>query len=126
MAYATAQMVSAGFRELDADETDRCEALLEEAGVLIDAAAPNAAEELKALCSCRMVRRALGDAGNTFPLGATQGTVSAGGYSQTWTVGSSGTTGELYFGRLEKKLLGIGNQIGAGNPLAALVPGVPS
>lgn len=117
MGYATTQMVAAGFRELTADEEDRCAALLEEAGVLIDATGTTAKDKIKALVSCRMVRRALGDSDTTIPLGATQGTISAGGYSQSWTVGASGTTGELYFGRLEKKLLGIGNAIGAGNPL---------
>lgn len=117
MGYATTQMVAAGFRELTADEEDRCAALLEEAGVLIDATGTTAKDEIKALVSCRMVRRALGDSDTTIPLGATQGTISAGGYSQSWTVGASGTTGELYFGRMEKKLLGIGNAIGAGNPL---------
>ena len=121
MAYATAQMVAAGFRDLDADEADRCEALLNEAGAMIDAAGSTALDEIKALVSCRMVRRALGD--SSIPLGATQGTISAGGYSQSWTVGANGSTGELYFGRIEKKLLGICDAIGAGNPLGELVPG---
>jgi hypothetical protein len=120
--YATTQMVEAGFRELTPDEEDRCTALLEEAGVLIDATGTTAADNVKALVSCRMVRRALGDSDNTIPLGASQGTISAGGYSQSWTVGANGSTGELYFGRFEKKLLGISNTIGAGNPLGALVP----
>ena len=122
MAYATPQMVEAGFRELTADEEDRCTALLEEAAVMIDACGSTAQDEIKALVSCRMVRRALGDSDTTIPLGATQGTIAAGGYSQSWTVGASGTTGELYFGRIEKKLLGISDAIGAGNPLGALVP----
>jgi len=122
MAYATPQMVEAGFRELTADEEDRCTALLEEAAVMIDACGSTAQDEIKALVSCRMVRRALGDSDTTIPLGATQGTIAAGGYSQSWTVGASGTTGELYFGRIEKKLLGISDSIGAGNPLGALVP----
>ena len=122
MAYATPQMVEAGFRELTPDEEDRCTALLEEAAVMIDACGSTAQDEIKALVSCRMVRRALGDSDTTIPLGATQGTIAAGGYSQSWTVGASGTTGELYFGRIEKKLLGISDSIGAGNPLGALVP----
>ena len=122
MAYATTQMVEAGFRELTPDEEDRCTALLEEAAVMIDACGSTAQDEIKALVSCRMVRRALGDSDTTIPLGATQGTIAAGGYSQSWTVGASGTTGELYFGRIEKKLLGISDSIGAGNPLGALVP----
>lgn len=122
MAYATPQMVEAGFRDLTPDEEDRCTALLEEAAVMIDACGSTVQDEIKALVSCRMVRRALGDSDTTIPLGATQGTIAAGGYSQSWTVGASGTTGELYFGRIEKKLLGISDSIGAGNPLGALVP----
>ena len=116
MAYATIEQVEAGFRELDADEREVCTALLEEAAVMIDAAAPDAGEEVKRVVSCRMVRRVIGSADAALaPIGTTQGTVSAGGYSQTWTVG--GTTGELYLGKAEKTMLGIGNRIGAQSPL---------
>ena len=114
--YATAQDVAAGFRTLDADEVTKAEALLAEAAVLIDAynsAAPAAA---KRVVSCRIVRRALGETDCAIPIGATQGTVAAGGYSQSWTVGQ-GTTGELYLGRTDKKLLGAGNRAGVINRL---------
>ena len=72
--------------------------------------------------SCRMVRRQLGSQGDSsaqFPLGSTQGTLSAMGYSQSWTMGS-GSAGELYLSKLEKKLLGVGNRIGARSPLEGL------
>ena len=116
MAYATIEQVEAGFRELDADEREVCSALLDEAAVMIDAAAKDAGEEVKRVVSCRMVRRVIGSTDTDLaPIGTTQGTVSAGGYSQTWTVG--GTTGELYLSKTEKTLLGVGNRIGARSPL---------
>ena len=43
------------------------------------------------------------------------------GYSQSWTIGS-GSAGELYLSKLEKKLLGCGNSIGSYSPTEALVP----
>jgi hypothetical protein len=45
--------------------------------------------------------------------------MSAMGYSQSWTI-SGGGTGELYLGKLEKKLLGSGNRIGSYSPAEAL------
>ena len=56
---------------------------------------------------------------NVYPLGSTQGSVSAMGYSQSWTMGS-GSAGELYLSKLEKKLLGVGDRIGARSPLEGL------
>lgn len=117
--YATVSDVEAGFRDLTTEEEETCSALLDEAAVIIDAYNINAADDVKKVVSCRMVRRALGEAdgSQSFPLGTSQGSVSAGGYSQSWTIGSGGTTGELYLGRLEKKLLGVGNKIGSYSPL---------
>lgn len=114
--------VQAGFRELDSDDLARCEALLAEAGAIIDGIAPDARDEAKQVVSCRMVRRAIGDTGGdqAFPLGATQGSVSALGYSQSWAM-SSGSAGELYLSKLEKQLLGVGNKIGAYSPVEGLV-----
>lgn len=69
-----------------------------------------------------MVRRAIAaSSAGDFPVGATQGTMSAGGYSQSWTM-SSGSTGELYVGKAERQILGLGNQIGASNPFAEVSP----
>lgn len=123
MTYATVTDVEAGFRQLSAEEESRCKALLEEAAVIIDAYNKEAADDAKRVVSCRMVRRALGDGDSTqsAPLGATQGSISAGGYSQSWTIGSGGAAGELYLGRLEKKLLGTGNRIGSYSPVEGLV-----
>lgn len=122
-AYANPDEVAAGFRELDADEISRALQLLTEAGVLIDSAAPGASADAKKVVSCRMVRRALGDADNPLqvPMGSTQGTQAAGGYSQSWTIGSGGAAGELYLSKIEKQLLGCGNRIGASSPLESMV-----
>jgi hypothetical protein len=44
------------------------------------------------------------------------------GYSQSWTISSGGSVGELYIAKLEKKLLGTGDKIGSYSPTEALVP----
>ena len=125
MTYAVVTDVEAGFRPLSEEEKSLCAHMLEEAATVIDAYNQDAADERKQLVSCRMVRRQL-DAGPgaaqnavTFPLGASQGSASALGYSQTWTM-SGGSVGELYLSKLEKKLLGVGDKIGARSPVEDL------
>lgn len=122
MRYAEAADVAAGFRALNAEEQERCGALLYEAGLIIDAYNADADCEAKRLVSCRMVRRQLGTQGDSsaqFPLGSTQGTLSAMGYSQSWTMGT-GSSGELYLSKLERRLLGAGDRIGAHSPLEGM------
>lgn len=123
MLYAEVKDVEGGFRELSKDEQTRCAALLAEAVVIIDAYNPGASADAKKLVSCRMVRRQLGESdsegGVSFPMGATQGTATALGYSQSWTM-SGGSSGELYLSKLEKKLLGVGSRISAHSPLEDL------
>ena len=121
MAYATIEDVEAGFRTLDTSEQTVVSQLLEEAAVIIDAYSPSAEEEAKKLVSCRMVRRSIGDASGIVPIGATQGSMSGLGYTQSWTIGSGGSSGELYLGRVDKILLGRGNTIGSGGPLEGMV-----
>ena len=120
--YATAYDVEDGFRGLTPEERVQCAALLQEAAIIIDAYSQTAGDAAKRLVSCRMVRRQLGDGsgdGMQFPLGSTQGTVSAMGYSQSFTM-SSGAVGEMYLSKLDKKLLGVGNRIGAHSPLEGM------
>ena len=123
MGYALVEEVEVGFRTLTQEERERTAALLEEAALVIDAYGKDADPDVKRLVSCRMVRRQLGedDSGDavTFPMGATQGTATALGYSQSWTM-SGGSTGELYLSKLEKKLLGVGSRLGAHSPLEDL------
>ena len=105
---------------MSADEQKICGTLLDDAAVMIDAYNVNATDEAKTVVSCRMVVRAMAtDVGST-PIGATQGSMSALGYSQSWTIGASGATGELYLAKLDKKLLGTGEQIGSYSPTEAL------
>lgn len=124
MVYATVEEVAAGFRALTADEQSRCEALLDEAGVMIDAFAADAAADAKKLVSCRMVRRVLGEGDGSavhYPMGVSQGSASALGYTQSWTINGGGSSGELYLSKLEKRLLGCGDRIGARSPVEGLV-----
>lgn len=119
MMYATVQDVQARMlRTLSEDEQNVCKKLLQDAAEIIDAFAPGADEEKKFIVSCRMVMRTLGDGTDTgVPLGATQGSQSALGYSQSWTI-SNGANGELYLSKIEKRLLGIGSRIGICYPLS--------
>ena len=120
MAYATTDDVQARMtRVLSEDERTVCGNLLDDAAAIIDACASAAADGIKKLVSCRMVIRALGDGGDSVPVGATQGQMSALGYSQSWTFGS-GSTGELYLSRLERQLLGKGNAVGSYSPVQEL------
>ena len=125
MAYATVADVQDRLAwTMSEDQENTCTVLLDDAAVLIDAAALNASAEAKKVVSCRMVIRALGDGGDTggVPMGATQGSMSALGYSQSWTIGSGGATGELYLGKTDRQILGLGNQIGSYSPVQDLVP----
>lgn len=124
MAYATVEDIQARMsRAMSASEQTVCANLLDDAAVIIDAYNANATADSKKVVSCRMVMRAIGDGdGGGIPMGATQGSQSGLGYSESWTIGS-GSAGELYIGKLEKKLLGSDNQIGASNPLEVLTGG---
>lgn len=120
-AYATVQDVAAGFRPLTASEQTIASQLLIEAAIIIDAYNSLASADAKNVVSCRMVRRSIGSSGDV-PIGASQGSMSALGYSQSWTMGATGSTGELYLNRMDKKLLGAGNAIGSYSPIQELVP----
>lgn len=99
------------------EEEKLCNALLEDAAVIIDTYNRIAPADAKKLVSCNMVIRAIGGGEDTqVPIGATQGTVSALGYSQTWSM-SSGTSGELYLSKLDKKILRTGVKIGFKSPI---------
>jgi len=124
MAYATVEDVQARMsRTMSASEQAVCSNLLNDAAVIIDTYNVNATADSKKVVSCRMVMRAIGDGdGGGIPMGATQGSQSGLGYSESWTIGS-GSAGELYIGKQEKKLLGSDNNIGASNPLEVLTGG---
>lgn len=125
MAYATVADVQARMsRQMSASEEATCTTLLDDAGVIIDRYNIDADDGVKKLVSCKMVIRVLGD-GETMgiPIGASQGSMTGLNYTNSWTIGSGGVTGELYIRASEKKLLGCGNAIGSHSPLEDLKEG---
>ncbi len=122
MAYAKVEAIAERLtRDLSADEEAVAKALLDDAAVIIDSANPNAPADAKRVVSLRMVMRALGDGGQSgVPMGASQGSMSGLGYSQSWTIGSGGSTGEIYLSKLDKQILGMGNKVGSYSPVQQL------
>ena len=126
--YATTDDIEARLgRELTETEEDVCDALLEDAAVIIDAAAPNASADAKRVVSCRMVLRTMNAEGQAgVPVGATQGSMTALGYTQSWTISGGGSSGELYLSKTDRRILGCGNAIGSYSPVQELVPPPPA
>lgn len=125
LVYATVEDVQLRMtHQMTAAEKVSCAIMLEDAAVIIDSYNVNAADNAKKVVSCRMVARVMDDDGSAdYPTGASQGSMSGLGYSQSWTMGSGGgSVGELYVSKLEKKLLGVGDQIGSYSPTQDLVP----
>lgn len=106
MAYATASDIEARWRELTADEEGRASVLLDDAAAILDTLAvfdssdPNVAANLKSV-SCNMVIRAM----SANDIGLTQGSMTAGPYTQSWTFANP--SGDMYLTRMEKRLLGV-------------------
>ena len=123
MAYATVSDVQARMtRTLSTAEQTMCSTLLDDAAVIIDAYNVNASAGAKKIVSCNMCIRKLGDGEDSgIPIGATQGSQSGLGYSQSWTI-SGGSAGEMYLAKSDKKLLGVSNKIGSYSPVQELVP----
>ena len=125
MAYAEVSDIQKRMtRSLSEAEESVCETLLEEVAIIIDSINKRASAEVKQIVSCRAVIRALGDSDSSgVPVGATQGSKSALGYSESWTFGN-GSSGEIYLSKTEKQLLGADNCIGSYSPVQELVPNV--
>lgn len=119
VSYATVADVEARLGH-EVANVEACEALLEDAVLIIDSYNKFADDDVKKTVACRMVIRAVGTVGDDTPIGANQGTISALGYSQTWTM-SGGAVGELYLSKMDKKLLGCGDRIGSSNPLGGVM-----
>lgn len=112
MAYATVQDIQDRMSEtMTTEQQNICSKLLDDAGTIIDSFNVNATADAKKLVSIRMVQRSM-SIDSDIPMGATQGSMSAMGYSQSWTMGTNTSVGELYLNKIEKKLLGYGNKIG--------------
>ena len=120
MAYATVEDVQARMSRQMSESQAICSTMLDDAAVIIDSFNEAAASDKKLIVSCRMVIRQLGDGSDSgVPIGATQGSMSGLGYSQSWTL-SNGSTGEIYLSKLDKQLLGVGNKIGSYSPVEEL------
>lgn len=123
-AYASAADVMARLgRELNTQETIQCDSLLNEASFIIDRYNADADAEAKKNVSVRMVTRSIVSSFDSgIPIGATQISEAALGYSQSFTIGSGGSVGQLYLERIEKKMLGLAGSIGSYSPVQELVP----
>ena len=124
MAYATYSDVQTRMG-VTFSETEQgvCSSLLDRAALMIDSfsVAADKSDAIKKEVSINMVSRVMGTSSQDVPIGATQGSMSGLGYAQSWTI-SNGSTGELYFSKDDKRLLGVGNSIGAYSPVEDLVP----
>lgn len=110
--YATVEDIEKRLgRTFNETERTACESLLKSAKVTIDAYNEKASDEAKEDVTISIVLRVVGNMGADLPIGATQGSMSALGYAQSWTM-SNGATGELYLSKRDKKVLGIGDKIG--------------
>ena len=121
MAYASVTDVADRLtRELTSKEQTVAGHLLDDAAVLIDAFKKTAAEDARKLVSCRMVIRAIGTGDSDMPIGATQGSMSALGYSQSWTMGANSAVGELYLSNTDRQILSGGSKISSYSPVQEL------
>lgn len=126
MAYATYQDVAARMgTTFSTTEEGVCSSLLDRAALMIDSFGTSASKSdaVKKEVSINMVSRVMGNAGIEVPVGATQAAMSALGYSSSWTI-SNGATGELYFSKDDRRLLGVGNAIGSHSPLEDMSGGL--
>lgn len=120
-AYATISDIEGRMtRTLSETEETVASNLLDDAAILIDIFNAEASSDNKKIVSCRMVIRALGDGSDGVPIGATQGSMSALGYSQSWTMASNASVGQLYLDRTDKRILGGGSKIGSYSPVEEL------
>lgn len=109
MAYATVSDIESRWRALSQDEQSRASVLIDDASAMltalvnVDSDDQEQAQLLKQVC-CSMVIRAM-SATEADAFGASQMSMTAGPYSQSWSY--SNPTGDMYLTKLEKRLLGI-------------------
>ena len=117
MAYATPEDVQDRMlTTMSADQLNVCGVLLDDIAALIDSYNTAASADIKKVVSCEAAKRMMASMGGDVPMGATTGSMSAMGYSQSWTFPTGGT-GEIYLSKTEKKLLGVANRIGSYSPI---------
>lgn len=120
MAYAAYTDVEKRLgRTFSSTEQEVCNTLLERAALLIDSYNASASADIKKSVSVETVARAMNVTPDV-PMGASQGSMSGLGFSQSWTMQSGGAVGDIYLSKADKKLLGVGDAIGASNPLSSI------
>lgn len=121
-AFATVENVEERWRTLSADEKTRAGVLLDDASAMIRASAPGIDKRISdgdldagvpLLVVCAMVKRAM-LAAEAPGVKTTQET--AGPFSQSFTYANP--MGDLYLTAAEKKLLGVGAQVGFTVPMS--------
>lgn len=107
MAYATHADIEARWRELSATEEAQADTLCEDASAIIDSlvTVDEGKLELAKVVCCNMVIRAM-SASQSDAYGLSQGSMTAGVYTQSWTY--SNPSGDMYLTKLERQMLGIG------------------
>lgn len=123
MAYATYTDVETRIgRTFTTTEQATCTSLLDRVALMIDSYSVSSSKsaDIKKEVSVNTVGRVMVDTDMSIPVGASQGSMGALGYTQSWTMGSGGSVGELYFSKSDKKLLGIGDQIGSYSPVEGI------
>lgn len=110
MAFATVSDIASRWRTLDSDEQALATTLLDDAAamlsarVLVDISDSQQLDLLK-IVSCNMVIRAM-SATQADNYGASQMSMTAGSYTQSWTYANP--SGDMYLTKQEKIMLGIG------------------
>ena len=113
MAYATISDLEARYGEVDAELTDRAQALLEDAATILDARvvvdiSDQQQRERLCLVSCAMVNRALQAAASDV-YGVSNTSYTMGPFTQSATFANP--SGDLYLTKGERDLLGIGGSV---------------
>lgn len=108
MAYAEVSDLEARWKPLTEEEQQIAETLLEDASAMLDALVDVdgkcVQENLLKIVCCNMVQRSM-TAGTMDAFGVTQQSMTAGPYTQSWTMANP--SGDMYLTKMEKKLLGI-------------------
>lgn len=109
MAYADVTDLEERWRELSEDEQARAAVLLDDASAMlasmatVDDSDQQQASILRIVC-CNMVIRVMAP-GVDASFGATNGSMTGGPYTQSWTYGAP--VGDLYLTKAEKAMLGV-------------------
>lgn len=109
MAYADVTDLEERWRELSEDEQARAAVLLDDASAMLASMATvddsdQQQASIRRIVCCNMVIRVMAP-GVDASFGATNGSMTGGPYTQSWTYGAP--VGDLYLTKAEKAMLGV-------------------